>query len=245
MASDAFATDLPRGVQGTVLKEVIDSTSPGPSCLPPMQSKEDPQWHKLDWEKRHVPMKLPSVFSSTKFVRRALTPRELGGVLDLPREIIKSEDLHTLATWLKGVQVPFKIRCKVLRRLYRWSNTGYGFMEDPDEVTEAVRKEHPSQPNLDNETALGGDVGMHDVEIQGPTVKATKSNDAEVPEHLWDTRVASGMERIMEPYEFSRFVKGLRVRLHRYWVRKSHPTILGVVVSRHCSREKGGDFSLN
>ncbi|KAL7577191.1 hypothetical protein ACA910_003526 [Epithemia clementina (nom. ined.)] len=78
-ASDAFDAYKARGLTHTTLKEVLDPTAKGPSCGPPKDADEDAQWHKRKWKLARIPQRFPSVFSPTKFVRRALTPRELGG----------------------------------------------------------------------------------------------------------------------------------------------------------------------
>ncbi|KAL7575468.1 hypothetical protein ACA910_007366 [Epithemia clementina (nom. ined.)] len=99
-ASDAFDAYKARGLSDTTLNEILDPTAKGPSCGPPKDADEDSQWHKLKWKLARTPQKFPSVFSTTKFVRRALTLRELGGTLDLPREVVKSGLDGQLTEWL-------------------------------------------------------------------------------------------------------------------------------------------------
>ncbi|KAL7560977.1 hypothetical protein ACA910_006383 [Epithemia clementina (nom. ined.)] len=50
----------------------------------------------------------------------------------------------------------------------------------------------------------------NDVPSPEPGIKATKADDAEVPEYLWSLRIEAGLSRQMSPGDFSLFVKNLR-----------------------------------
>ncbi|KAL7565156.1 hypothetical protein ACA910_021534 [Epithemia clementina (nom. ined.)] len=52
------------------------------------------------------------------------------------------------------------------------------------------------------------------------SVKATKSDDAEIPQFLWDDRVRRGLKQTLNDDKFSVFVQAFRVWLHRYWAQK-------------------------
>ncbi|KAL7577359.1 hypothetical protein ACA910_002091 [Epithemia clementina (nom. ined.)] len=68
---------------------------------------------------------LPSVFSSSGYVRRKLTPKELGGLWDLPQSIARGGDNAQLMRWVMAKPVPFKIRSEILGCLKRWSTEGF------------------------------------------------------------------------------------------------------------------------
>ncbi|KAL7577481.1 hypothetical protein ACA910_004762 [Epithemia clementina (nom. ined.)] len=109
----------------TVLKEIIDPTIKGPTCPGLTTPWEDEQWGELDWKKARRPMKVTSVFSSTKYVHRVLSPQELEKVLDFPLDIIKEKNPRLLTDWLEGrVPILFKVRGEVIHRLAKWSITG-------------------------------------------------------------------------------------------------------------------------
>ncbi|KAL7573757.1 hypothetical protein ACA910_007789 [Epithemia clementina (nom. ined.)] len=207
-----------RGMQSNTLKEILDSTSRGPTCAAPTNEAEDVQWSKLDWSQVRAPMGLPSVFSNTEFVRRTLTDQEIGSLLDLPAEIVKGGDVLQLREWIGGSTVPFKTRVEILRRLWTWSSRGYA--------------EHPQihLMRLENQLARIEDKSVwskclevsplnSDITTWAST-KAAKADDAEVPEYIWNDWIRSGLSKTWSDLEFSKLVHGFRCGLHRYWVRK-------------------------
>ncbi|KAL7563947.1 hypothetical protein ACA910_017562 [Epithemia clementina (nom. ined.)] len=130
-ATEFFETNEGYRVQSNGLKEILDPTVRGPTCAAPTGSQNDVQWEKIKWELAKVPMRLPSVFSNTKFVWRRLTPKVLGSLLDLPMKIIKGGDDASLQRWIDGSPIPFKTRAEVLRRIKAWSDGGYRHSDTP------------------------------------------------------------------------------------------------------------------
>ncbi|KAL7567920.1 hypothetical protein ACA910_019633 [Epithemia clementina (nom. ined.)] len=123
----SMLAQAPVGIRGATLKSVVDPTSPGPACPPSIDEWEDLQWRRLDRHELLARHKLPSVFASSKFVRRKLTSKELGSVFDFPMGIVKTIGGDaTLKKWLDGTSIfPFKAQQEVIRRICEWSDRGY------------------------------------------------------------------------------------------------------------------------
>ncbi|KAL7561184.1 hypothetical protein ACA910_006827 [Epithemia clementina (nom. ined.)] len=189
-ANDAFEEYQSGGLKTTVLKEVLDPTVKGQTCPPPRNLEVDAQWRKFDWKQAGLPVKAPSVFSTTKFVQRRLTTKELGRILDFPLEVVKGND-GVLVRWLEFMApIPFKIRTKVIKQLYQWLPTGYQFKTETDWGADGgeclasmpVFKQQSSEgePQIQMTLKLGEEAS-NDIPCK-PAVKAAKADDAEVPE---------------------------------------------------------------
>ncbi|KAL7581492.1 hypothetical protein ACA910_022061 [Epithemia clementina (nom. ined.)] len=171
------------------------------------------------------PLKLPSVFSSTKYVRRRLTQHELGKVLDFPLSVTKGKDTALLSQWLdERVPTPFKVCSEVVQRIGKWSMTGYCLTPVADINPETKLLCPPADQHLQImlATALPLSSEGHDVGTKKhgePGMKATKSDDAKVSEHLWDLQIKSILLHELSLEEFTLFVNGLRKGLHRFWAR--------------------------
>ncbi|KAL7567261.1 hypothetical protein ACA910_016727 [Epithemia clementina (nom. ined.)] len=242
--TDAFSQHTPHAVKNNTLKEIVDPVIKGPTCASPQSPSEDHQWCKLDKKDIGRPLKLPCVFSSTGFVRWRLTPREMGRLYNFPVEITKSKVEGQLAGWLERSLIPLKVRLEVVCTIWTWFKTGYcGEAPSPPPQTDTSNIFPPplkpgkegglfaqTQSNLGLVTEqtprnLGGDprqtcVQMRDstppdgLQLKNGGAKATKSDDAEVPQYLWDDRLKSGLCRRLNDVEFTFVMHGLRQGFH-------------------------------
>ncbi|KAL7559822.1 hypothetical protein ACA910_003985 [Epithemia clementina (nom. ined.)] len=209
------------GVRESVSKGILDPVVKGPTCPRP-SPEQDVQWRKVTKSELDLRHQLPSVFSRCGFVRRRLTDKEVGGVLDFPLEIAKGNLSRSLKQWVEARPVPFKIRLEVIRRLRLWSAQGYRFTclrqtETPFEIEGDTHVAY-ARTELTTSTEL---ISGNSAKKWEPHVKVTKSDDAEIPFVLWDNRVLDGLQgRVLSPDEFSNFANRMRQWLHRLWVQK-------------------------
>ncbi|KAL7570815.1 hypothetical protein ACA910_018885 [Epithemia clementina (nom. ined.)] len=227
------------GIKATQIRSILELTQSGPTCPAPLEA-EDIQWLKAFMSNLSMRHKLPSIFLSSGFVRRKFTSKEVGGILDLPLEIVRSSDGKVSPPrWITEVRVPFKIRTEILQRLAFWSRTGYVVTDPSPEcamvheqpsagkrVAEAPPSEGPI-PTPNKRQAVGKGDSTHapkklEVEVIEdvgiPTVKATKLDDAVIPVFMWDVRVREGMTWLgPEASVFDRAIVVLCRWLHQLW----------------------------
>ena len=241
---DCWADHLEQGLKHTTFRGVIDPTIQGKEC-PLSMFRDDTEdslskrgvsilERKLVWKKDlgrlHV---LPSVYATRSgFVERKIAPSELAVALDFPAALHKKGSDQELDRWTSEIGVPFKSRVQVARSILGWTNEkdevsrGQQRIEN-EEVAMGVAPTPVTRMTEDCNlfTALdsegGGSLNMEE-RREDRNLKATKSDDAEIPTYLWDDRICSHFEMTSVADRF-RCIEALNVirRLAlRYWKRR-------------------------
>jgi len=99
---------------------------PGCTCLLPHEG--DALGGTVQLSERLLERPLPSVFSSTKFIRRRLTPKEWLSCFDCPAHVLKQVPASKLLALGENIQVPFKILFHVVRSVADFLDSS---VEDP------------------------------------------------------------------------------------------------------------------
>ncbi|KAL7557295.1 hypothetical protein ACA910_016256 [Epithemia clementina (nom. ined.)] len=205
-ASKFFKVQTSVGVKETTLKGILDPTAKGLTCPAPSPN-DDIQWRSLTPETSMVAM--CSQVSFCRQVCRRSSLEERGKLLDLPQEILKTrEGVPRLENWLAARPPPFKARAEVLRQFKLWSWSGYpsgtvkahaSFAQQNEEVRDDGRlgapqfnEKGPADPasSLSDTSMVPFPLTNEETEALGvASVKATKSNNAAIPTHLWDDRI--------------------------------------------------------
>ena len=242
---DCWRDYIEGGLEKTTMSGVLDPTVHGTAC--PIPKRYEPGVHnrtlmdrKLNWKRdrgqEHV---VPCVFSRTDWVRRRLTSRELAVALDFPAELHKQASVDELDCWINEIKVPFKGRVQVAHSLRGWFED-----EDQDIVEGAKKQTHPDERERENyQYDLVGSkesrmtetealysvpdseegVGSLNVEErrEDRNLKATKSDDAEIPTYLWDDRICEklGIQEVKKQVECVKALEVIRKGALRYWKR--------------------------
>ena len=142
---------------------------------------------------------VPSVFSSTKWVHRRLSPHEILHVHDVPLRIIKllgSADIHKLQ---RCVDIPFKVLVSVVSPVLRATMNNKTSTPTHGVCITGGDCSLPTNNKLDNLTSSSSTVpvsnaaslkGLVEQEAPHDTSKATKSDDAAIPMYIWDHRIS-------------------------------------------------------
>mmetsp|Transcript_8332 Transcript_8332/g.12121 ORF Transcript_8332/g.12121 Transcript_8332/m.12121 type:complete len:644 (-) Transcript_8332:24-1955(-) len=201
-------------------------------------------YHRCGWlpaGRRDVQVITPNAFSPTKWCKRKLGCDEWLQVLDFPVGVMKALEKKEKELLVKDKSVlPLKVLSAVSRELQLRCT-----------VTDSAA--HAEEVEKVLETGghgMGGVVGnveavpMIEVGIPKPAVEidrmamATKSDDAEVPEYLWDDRLLAGLE-LTKTTEALRALGKLRELFLRWWKRKVTSSFLVWWLSR---RHKGAQM---
>ena len=229
------------GLEKTTMSGVVDLTINGKDC--PAPSDYDPTKEgvnvidrKMNWKKdRYRNHVLPSVFTTSGCVRRRLSPKELATALDFPAELHKRGSEEELNCWIDELVVPFKCRVQVAFSLREWMSGTQEqeekFMEqdlnaqvfDRDSGSNSEEARMTEAEAMYSAPDCEEGVGSLNVEErrEDRNLKATKSDDAEVPTYLWDDRIC-GKLGIRDVSEQAKCVKALNVirgAALRYWKR--------------------------
>lgn len=174
----------------------------------------------LDWKRRRGQVLAPSVYSTTDLVQRVLTEVELASALDAPAHL--TQDKSNVER-INTVLVPGKIISHLLDGLHlvennvchrkrKWeslnSEEKQADVVDGDVTGTKKRHERSQTGNISKKRTRSPERrNRNDVpEVkmssrdwftrssdQGVATKATKSDNADVPAHLWDLRVLEGL----------------------------------------------------
>ena len=210
----------PNGLVGTAMRGVIESTLPGRTCPAPEKGEFDLSETLLDLANLRERFKLPSVFNkaTTGYVRRLLSPKEILAAMDLPSTILRHASSEEREKWAKELKVPFKGRFELLRSL------GLALGGDPksgpvsveartfgtrplprciEEVQASSKRPKlmldpvtPPTPALSTPVMTEGPVPPVAEGSATGHLKAAKDDDADVPYHLWNDRISSGMSHL-------------------------------------------------
>jgi len=185
--------ERPRPVAGRDLYSLVDTTTHGYVCQPPAKVVTNkPRVIQLQPTTYHIgglfPMHkkdarfvVPSVFSTMGWVRRKLTGFEMCQVFDVPSEVCHRLTSKEVSVLCKTPFLPLKIAAKVL------------------EVVDLARGlKRATSLDLKREGTKRTRIGKAEADLtQAPMVtsmeaelerklRAVKSDDAAVPEYLWD-----------------------------------------------------------
>ena len=219
------------GLSSTTVRGIIDPTLHG-RVKAKVFGADGLLDRKLNWkDDRWQDHTLPSVFSPTGLVTRKLGIRELASALDFPAVLSKQARDSELRNWVSKIGPPFKTRIQIVHLLRRYSE-GY----EQKSPTSESKSETNSRETL-------GDYGMKedDGEVVSPddmdptlivvsnseereedrNLKATKSDDASIPFHLWNDRILSvfQFETAPEVEKAINALDSIRKGALRYWKR--------------------------
>lgn len=235
----------PVGFLGASLGRVINPTISGRLCAAPGPLDFDSSTAVLDWNLRGEAFKLPSVFSKeTGFVRRKLSDKELLAAMDVPASVVKHAPPERQAAWSAEISVPFKARFELIRLLGGTSREQPGALDNGHggdygksrHLKGGGWEESRKELRLGEEIASGGSDKapsfLPDVSAPAHLV-AAKSDDAEIPVHVWNGRCRRGCP-VMEANAqkgldgsearlitaWSRMLDGMRIWMLRHWRRR-------------------------
>jgi hypothetical protein len=226
---------------GRDLRSVVDATTAGYTC--PLPHKVDSKVPKvvqlqpttyrisvlLPLGKDSVRFVVPSIFSSTGWVRQQLTGVEMCKVWDLPTDVAGDLDSKEISLVCSGKGFPQKIAARVLDSVR---------VGGPTEGNRK-RPHSPSCSSGEKKFKEDGDVISHekvtetsnDLETERK-LKAKKSDDAAVPEYLWNLVLApDGDEEIIRRLDVLRrfILKWLKRRFTNEflgWFKTKYPRLL-------------------
>lgn len=194
---------------GNVLRQVVDPTVGGRTCLPVKESvrrKENTALGLLDWKDRFGYVSVPTVYSKDRWARRKLKAKELCDALDLPGFLVcdaseREKELMTqvvipgkiLQFVFQGVKLERDVQ--ILKRDHykkrRIIELAPVSNKRPKNIVSEVESSEPVHQEEDNPRSEGKST---------VTDKAVKSDDAEIPEHLWNLKVLEGIPRCQDKY---------------------------------------------
>ena len=230
-----------------VLCQVLDPCQSGRKVEPPNEEKGpvvNTAIGLLDWGQRFGFVQAPTVYSKDWWAKRRLTNRELASALDLPGSVTTRTSANSL-NWLAKATVPGKLVSYVLQGLRNTTDkqgtraVGTASEGQKREAEKAsVATPRPKRRKVDT-AEVAGCTGWSVVDLcdkleGGKTTisaKSTKSDDAEVPQHLWDQRVILGIAWLkaklirsqnldLELFKVRRAMRLLRGQLLRVWKRR-------------------------
>ena len=190
------------GLKYTTVRGIIDHTLHG---RPRSSATNEATLmnRKLDWKvDRWAAHVLPSVFSPTGLVARTLGCRELALALDFPAVLSKRASEDDLLRWIERVGPPFKSRVQVVHLVRQFlDRTKDQIGKKPEtESSERNSMDEPGMIERGDPSALEDmDPSMvveltEEIRNEDRNLKATKSDDAEIPYHLWNDRILDRLE---------------------------------------------------
>jgi len=210
----ASFTDFPLtecAVSGRNLHSLLDSMSSGCPCTSPPKidltatpivvRQRCSTYHcdgLLPWTDRDAFVTSPSVFSPTRWVRRRLTTRELLHVLDVPDSVIPALSDRSQRTLSRDTaSLPLKIVLQLLNMLPipMFARTSASKRRCLPKALLVI----DSTSSVSGPIGIGPTTNLCDGPASSPNPnpqnesernqKATKSDDAPVPEYLWDRSI--------------------------------------------------------
>ena len=166
----------------------------------------------LPWGERSLRVITPNEFSQTKWCKRKLSDEEWLQVLDVPVSVIKGLSQSEKTKVVADASVlPVKVLTGVCQRFVGRSSvnavTVYESESQGEDEMTRVEVDHLDRPLVQEHME------------EDRMAKATKSDDAAVPEYLWDDRLLAGLG--MEKTEVVlQALTALRTLFVRWWKRK-------------------------
>ena len=243
--ADCWRDFVEPGLERTTMSGVVDPTINGSECsasrdYDPTKEGVNVMDRKMNWKKdRHRVHTMPSVFATTSYVRRPFAPQELAIALDFPAELHKRASQRELNCWIDELVVPFKARVQIALALREWMSGDHEQDEqvDGNQADGTLdRNESSQRDELDSEglrmtdadalyAAPDSEEGVGSLNVEerreDRNLKATKSDDAEIPTYLWDDRICSKLQ-IQDVKKQAKCIKALEIIRQgalRYWKR--------------------------
>lgn len=222
---DEIGEITPRAPVGTnaTLNQILDPTLSGKPCdgEDSMEGGDNTPSGLLDWSRRHSAVVAPTVYSSSPYVERCLSVRELLSALDAPTEKVKAATGPELSQWARELTLPFKVRREVCEWLYILVT-----QRDPNESSTMGKAKRPAEGPFgpeakrlrraeENPVEKTCSIPPQGVSSNDPQSqqKAAKHDDAEVPVALWNDRVRQGSRLTLTDQELDL----IRNLLLTYW----------------------------
>jgi len=247
---DAWRTEAVARLPGRDLLCAVDTKIQGMPCpAPPKVCHAQPRVKMVrpglvrvdglcPWGEERIKVVAPCVYSPTKWVRRHLTGEEMCKVRDVREDVLCHLGSKEIGLVCKSkTLIPEKVCWAVLNSVSPLDRTPYELEES------GKRRKYTEGKTNDGgaEVARWGVLtkGSNDADRTGRNRSATKSDDAVVPIHLWDS--------VLNPEERSEVVRALDVI--RSWVlrwckRRLCREFLGWFWSTYPAEKKGG-WNLN
>jgi len=200
------------------LGEALDNLQNGSEVDPPVKGEVNSSKGLLEWSNRAGKIRTTSVYRPGKGVRRSMTSREKARVLDFPEERARRMTEEELPLLIEH-EIPGKVIIASLYFLTTWRNTtrskrgrdAIGIKVD-ERMVKRVRAEPLSETTKERSESIvaetvvendeqdeGEEYGMGNGEWSDPSVehtrdKATRSDGAAIPYHLWNDRIAAKLD---------------------------------------------------
>ena len=196
-----------------VLSEALDSSISGKQTQKPVEGQANTSKGILEWSERTRPIVADFHKTPNHGVKRRISIRELARVMDFPVSRTKQMTEHELKL-LTTNDIPGKVVQAAIFFLSQWkSSEDQGRVDkrelvEVDDVSPPKRqkkneevindsedivlwiKENADEPQVEMEDHLAEGIPVESMNVE----KATKSDDAGVPVHLWDDRVMEKLE---------------------------------------------------
>lgn len=217
----------------TTLRQVVDPTNGGRTVAAPTEfGLTNTADGLLQWNRRFGKMIVPTVYSKVMWAERRLTDIELADVLDLP---------GTLRKRLKPVQlskaremvVPGKVIVALFDSLNELVVGTKGGQDEKEKVEARLGEGMKRKAVGDDLQGVGGSKKRREEEkvlidklpFRTVSDKATKSDDAPAPVHLFDNRILDSLnletEQMWKAIEALEVLRRFALRIWKRRVRKS------------------------
>jgi len=229
-------------VSGRNLHSLLDAMASGRPCVAPPKvtpgstpvviKQRQSTYHcdgLLPWSNRQAFITAPSVFSPTKWVRRKLTTQEMLNVLDVPDSLGSSLTPRQQTSLIHDDNLlPLKVALQLLnglpisilaRPIEQPATTKRSCLTLTTGLEPPVLPSEPLQlPVCTTDVSISTTpVDEHQFVEELRTQKATKSDDAPVPEYLWDRAIVQDDDPNRQSIITS--LGTLRVFALRWWKR--------------------------
>lgn len=200
-------------VVSNVLRQVVDPTVGGCHTFPIRKGAPDTlntAEGLLDWSRRYDLVKVPTVYSKTKWASRRLNSKELCDALDVPGWLSAVTSEHQRKS-LTDLSIPGKLYqflFQAIRKGVHWTShlgaPGGGVKHKEccdtgsNATTEDVKRRRKRSDGVTTNTIDGAESeGAREEaeELTTVSLKAIKSDDAAVPVRLWNEAVLRGVKR--------------------------------------------------
>lgn len=192
------------------LRQVLSTSDPsgGPSAEPKLNQLNSSKG-LLNWKQKWVPIVGPHLYRKNSWVTRMLSRKEKCDILDIPnvRSLkLSQEEMeklvnHEIPGKVYFASVYFFTSLEQPASVETDSNRGSRDTSRKPEVVKGKSEVVRAQPNYEGIDLDTSDLLVEIDQLQGVSSKATKSDDALVPEDLWNVRIAEGLIRLWETEE--------------------------------------------
>ena len=189
------------GIRAT-MRQVVDPTNGGRTVSAPTeQGLQNSAGGLLDWSRRFAKVIVPTVYSNDMLAERWLTDVELADVLDLPGTLRKRLNSTQLAK-VRGMSVPGKVVVALFESLNTLIARTCGTRRDAAVAGSDDEGSKRKATGVDLQGTEGAKKSRVEKEkgvevskepFMTVSEKATKSDDAPAPVHLFDDRIHASL----------------------------------------------------